>query len=77
MRALCVPKGGVQPLLKESGPLETGTQSTVRDKFDALGVHCLFLLSFACNAFCRYCEILFTAHWLHLKRCDLLMGSLG
>ena len=44
---MCTPGGGgVQTLLKESGPLETGTQSTVRDKFDALGVHCLlfFLL---------------------------------
>ena len=43
-------KGAPQPLQEESGPSEMGTHSTVRDKFDALGVHCLFLLSFACNA---------------------------
>ena len=50
MRALCVPQGAPQPLQEELGPSETGTESTVRDKFDSLGVHCLFLLSFACNA---------------------------
>ena len=50
MRALCVPQGAPQPLQEELGPSETGTESTVRDKFDPLGVHCLFLLSFACNA---------------------------
>ena len=50
VRAFCVPRGAPQALQEESGPSETGTQSTVRDNFDALGVHCLFLLSFACNA---------------------------
>ena len=45
MEALCVPQGAPQPLQKESGQLETGNQRTVRDKFDALGVHCLFLLA--------------------------------
>ena len=39
------PKGAPQPLQKELGPLGTGTRRTVRDKFDALGVHCLFLLA--------------------------------
>ena len=38
------PKGAPQPLQKELGPLGTGTRRIVRDKFDALGVHCLFLL---------------------------------
>ena len=50
VRAFCVPKGALQPVQEESGQSETGTQSTVRDKFDALRVHCLFLLSFTCNA---------------------------
>ena len=36
------PKGAPQPLQEELGPSETGTESTVRDKFDPLGVHCLF-----------------------------------
>ena len=48
MRALCVPQGAPQPLQEESGPSETGTESIVREKYDPLGVHCLFLLSFAC-----------------------------
>ena len=42
MRAFCVPQRAVQPLQEESGPSETGTQSTVRDKFDALGVIAFF-----------------------------------
>ena len=50
VRALCVPQGASHPLQVESGPSETSTRSTVRDKFDAWGVHGLFLLSFACNA---------------------------
>ena len=37
------PKGAPQPLQMELGPLGTGTRRTVRDKFDAFGVHCLFL----------------------------------
>ena len=50
VRAFYVPQGALQPLQEESDPSETGTQSTVSDKFDPLGVHCLFLHSFACNA---------------------------
>ena len=42
MRAFCVPQGAPQPLQEESGPPETGTQSTVRDKFDPLGVIAFF-----------------------------------
>ena len=38
-------QGVLQPLQKKSGPLETGTRRTVRDKFDALGVHCLFFFA--------------------------------
>ena len=41
---MCTP-GSPQPLQKELGPLVTGTRRTMRDKFDALGVHCLFLLA--------------------------------
>ena len=46
MRALCVPQGAPPPVLKELGSLGTGTQRTVRDKFDTLGglLH-LFLLA--------------------------------
>ena len=40
--ALCVPEGALQPLQEESGPSETGTQSTMRDKFEALGVIAFF-----------------------------------
>ena len=43
----------MQPLQEESGPSETGTQSLVRDKFDPLGVHFLFLLSISCNVASR------------------------
>ena len=42
MRAFCVPQGALQPLQEESGPSETGTQSTVRDTFDPLGVIAFF-----------------------------------
>ena len=42
MRAFCVPQGALQPLQEEAGPPETGTQSTVRDKFHALGVIAFF-----------------------------------
>ena len=45
MRAYCVPQGAPEPLQKELEPLGTGTRRTVRDKFDALGIHCLFLLA--------------------------------
>ena len=45
MRALCVHQGAQQPLQKKLKPLGTGTQRTVRDKIDALGIHCLFLLA--------------------------------
>ena len=38
-------QGAPQPLQKELGPLGTGTRRTVRGKFDALEVHCLFLLA--------------------------------
>ena len=48
MRALCVPQGALQPLQEESAPSETGTHSTVRDTFDALGVHCFFFFAFFC-----------------------------
>ena len=41
-RAFCVPQGAPQPLQEESGPSETGTQSNVRDKFDALGFIAFF-----------------------------------
>ena len=63
MRALCVAQGAPQPLQEESGPSETGTQSIVRDKFDALGVHYLFLLSVACNASGRQGENFSIADW--------------
>ena len=42
MRAFCVPQGAPQALQEESGPSETGTQSTLRDKLDALGVIAFF-----------------------------------
>ena len=45
VRALCVPQGAPQPPQKESGPLETSTHRIMRDKFDTLGVHCLFLFA--------------------------------
>ena len=42
MRGFCVPKGALQPLQEQSGPSETGAQSTVRDNFDALGFIAFF-----------------------------------
>ena len=42
MRAFCVPEGALQPLQEESVPSETGTQSTVMDTFDPLGVIAFF-----------------------------------
>ena len=42
MRAFCVPKGALQPLQEESGPSETGTQSTMRDKFALWGFIAFF-----------------------------------
>ena len=64
MRAFCVPQGAPQRLLEELGPSETGTQSTVRDKFDPLGVHCVFMLLFACFEG-QVCAHVFVpaAHW--------------
>ena len=37
--------GGAAATAKGIGPLESSTQGTLRDKFDALGVHCLLLLA--------------------------------
>ena len=42
MRAFCVPQGAPRPLQEESGPSEKGTQSTLRDNFDALGFIAFF-----------------------------------
>ena len=49
---MCTPGGAAAPA-KGLGSIEEGSQSPVREKFAASGVHCLFLLSFACNAFAR------------------------
>ena len=56
-------QGAPQPLQKELGPLGTGTRRFVGHKFDALGVHCRFLLSFACNASSSQGENLCSADW--------------
>ena len=38
-------RGGAAATTKELGPFGTRSRRTVRDKFDAFGVHCLFWLA--------------------------------
>ena len=76
MRAFSVPKGAPQRLLEESGPSETGTQRTVRDKFAPPGFLAFFgshLLAMHVAGSVKTSALLARL----LKCCALPLGSLG
>ena len=53
---MCTP-GALQPLQEESGPIGDGHSEHCEGQVRPFGGHCLFLLSFACNACGKWVKI--------------------